>query len=378
VQRGAFGLSFVYRDGPLREPLSSEGDTEVLRGNLALCRYRQSETPEDKVWAGYATALASAYDAALKCTGPLVRLAAEGEIELTTGEFGLAGAAEEMVTVRVFFDREHAGPADRAMVMEFLWSRDDLASLLGPEPARRVQNELASYAMVSNAVSLRDEAIALNGTLAERIRTRQWDAALANRYPALAVLSIGEALELATRHLPHPFLATAHGLPEQVLNAIQQDGKAAEGRRAFSLTELARFGQTLKDAQGLLQQRDAIGAKWAAQRLGHLLEASTELSLQPRMSHDHPVVRQPRYVIAEDVPYAAAVPGTDMGEQQGGRFYWGLHSWVRTKREAQTFDLHGAERELQRLLPHCPRASLVPAEVPPRTPRVRPTSDLPL
>ncbi|MGT2457718.1 hypothetical protein ACU4GI_32980 [Cupriavidus basilensis] len=57
---------------------------------------------------------------------------------------------------------------------------------------------------------------------------------------------------------------------------------------------------------------------------------------------------QRRYAIQETIPYAAAVPGTDMGEQQGGTAYWAGHAWVYSG-EYLTFTQEGADRELARL-----------------------------
>ncbi|WP_454727764.1 MULTISPECIES: hypothetical protein [Cupriavidus] len=364
-QHGAFGLSFAYRQmDTLSEQPASSMDPETLRGEIALCRYQQAVECSTDYWAERGASCRRAYVDALQACGTLVRVAAEGEIELTTGAFGIEGAPADTITVRVFLDRAFGHNTARAMVIEQAVERDALAPLLGAEAARRVLGNFALIDTQSDATTLRDDDVPLAGALAERIRRRQWDAMLADRYPALDLLSVSEALALAERHLPTPRAVAAHvGTPEAQLQDIRAQSRTAKDRLTMSMAELAGFATALTHARTLLLASDGIGAKWADQRIGQLLDAQTPLRLKPQPSAAHTFVnRDHRYVIADEVPYAAAIPHTDMGEQVGGTFYWGLSSWVPTKREAATFDLHGAERELRALLPHCPRASLVPAE----------------
>ncbi|MFP3637685.1 hypothetical protein [Paraburkholderia sp. SIMBA_054] len=59
-------------------------------------------------------------------------------------------------------------------------------------------------------------------------------------------------------------------------------------------------------------------------------------------------LRRP-FVLKHHIPYAAAVPGTDMGEQIGGDYYWGLSSWTSRRQDAQRYTGDSARTEQARL-----------------------------
>ncbi|HEY0820837.1 MAG TPA: hypothetical protein VGD46_18760 [Rhizobacter sp.] len=365
-QPGTFTLSMVYRHpAKLRlDRTPDQLDAETLRGELALSRFRQAVDSDPDYWTTRAAQCERAYDAALATCGTLARLAAEGEIEITTGYFGTPDAPEDMVTVRVYFDRDYKSHPNRAMVIERLWPTAQLEELLGAEAARRVQVQLATDTLNSNAVSLQGDAVPLYGALAERVLAREWDPNLARNFPTLDLLSIGDAMALAAHRLEFPQPAMRDAVA-RTRHALWEASRSLVHESYFSLAELARYAPLLIEAREQLRSQASVEAKWVGARLDHLLNARTPLRLiaQPTRGHKF-VSRDYRYVIAHHVPYAAEVPGTDMGEQLARTSYWGIDSWKPTQREATTFGLHEAEQELRRLLPRCPTAHLVPAEPP--------------
>lgn len=57
-----------------------------------------------------------------------------------------------------------------------------------------------------------------------------------------------------------------------------------------------------------------------------------------------------QYIITSYLPYAAAIPGTDMDEQQGGDTFWIQHrGWSYSTAEATRYSPEGAHAELSRL-----------------------------
>ncbi|CAG9184486.1 hypothetical protein [Cupriavidus pampae] len=377
-QRGGYQLQFVHREQSTcdagADRLHDLG-LDALRGEIAYSQYMAALEPARDPTTGYwevrRYTAQRVYNDVLGSAGPLVRLSAEGEIELSSGAFGIPDATEGTVTVRVYFDRGFNPSGKRAPVIEQAVPLDTLTTLLGREPARRAQLEFATWDLRDNAVTLQDDAVPLTGALAQRILAQDWDPKLAANYPALDLPTIADVLRLAVEQLPAVGQSlSGDGISQAQLRELRVQRDAAKGLSSFSLVDLAGFGQILQHAKELLLQRDAIGAKWAAQRIEHVLDARTHVSLQPRPSRQHPFARNDfKYLIAEDIPYAPAVPHSDMGTQRGGRFYWGLTSWVPTKREAEQYDLHAAEKRLREMLPRCPRAFLVPADAPAPAPR---------
>ena len=68
-----------------------------------------------------------------------------------------------------------------------------------------------------------------------------------------------------------------------------------------------------------------------------------------------------QYVIKDVLPYAPAVPGTDMGEQRGGDIYWKVgQAWTYTLGDATRFSEDRGTAEHERLhRGSCPKAELV-------------------
>lgn len=382
-QPGTFTLSLVYRHpAKLRLDRAPEAlDAETLRGELALSRFQQTLNHDPGYWAMRVAQCERAYDAAVATCGTLVQLAAEGEIEITTGAFGLPDAPEDMVTVRVFFDRNYNVHPNRSMVIERLWPAAELDELLGAEAARRVQAQLAADTLNSNAVGLTGDAVPLYGELAERVLARDWDPKLAGNFPAIDLLSISDAMALAAHRLEFPQPAMRDAVTRTV-KALREAGGTAKQLSSFSLAELARYAPLLMEAREQLRTQVSIEAKWAGARLDHLLNARLPIRPLPAPSAAHKFVqRDHRYLIANVIPYAPAIPHTDMGEQQGGVYYMGHQgSWVPTKREAATFALYSAEDEIRRLLPRHRNVHLVPAETPAPRPvrRMTASADLAL
>jgi hypothetical protein len=71
-----------------------------------------------------------------------------------------------------------------------------------------------------------------------------------------------------------------------------------------------------------------------------------------------------RFLIKDVLPYAAEVPGTDMGEQLGGDIFW-KHAdcWTYRSDEATRYTLAHAQSELARLKERCPNAEVFDAEL---------------
>lgn len=71
-----------------------------------------------------------------------------------------------------------------------------------------------------------------------------------------------------------------------------------------------------------------------------------------------------RFIIKDVLPYAAEVPGTDMGEQMGGDIFW-KHAdcWTYRSDEATRYTLEHAQAELVRLKERCPNAEIFDAEL---------------
>lgn len=72
------------------------------------------------------------------------------------------------------------------------------------------------------------------------------------------------------------------------------------------------------------------------------------------------------YILAHEIPYAPAIPGTDMGEQMGGTFYWkrGGGPWNQSTSEAQRYPEDMAKKEQARLITAgCADVELVDANV---------------
>ncbi|HEY0820836.1 MAG TPA: hypothetical protein VGD46_18755 [Rhizobacter sp.] len=324
---------------------------EALLGETAMARFAEQTLPgtfspdrDPAFWSRRAQRCHAAFCSRLQSMSPLVRVAAEGEIELATGKHGAPGEAPAAITIRVYLDRQAGEPLARDMVIETVIAPEDLHKQLGA----RVATAQAELLAVPDAqVYLLGRHIPLEGKLAERIGRADWSPAHAHRAPPLRLMSIDDAIGWAKNSLPHFNFAEQEGLPKQaVLSLYQTQGRTERARRP-SLQDVLDAARALEDAKLMLERSLDLGRQWLAQRIGHVLDAEAryDLAAPPRISEQFRAKDQ-HYVISIDGP------GSANPRHPQPTVYWTGQDWTTdlalagryTTREASTL-LEGALRD---------------------------------
>lgn len=264
---------------------TDELSLEALRGETAMARFGEQTTSgtfapgrDPAFWSRRAQRCHAAFSTRLQATWPLARLAAEGEIELATGQHGVPGESPEAITIRVYLDRFTPPSSARQMVIEAVIAHEDLRKYLGERIAAAQGDALAAP---DAQVYLLGQQIPLEGLLAERIGRADWSPAHAHRAAPLRLLAIDDAIGLAKNLLPHFNFAEQQGFSKQaVLGLYQAQGRTEQARRP-SLQDLLDSARALEDTKLMLEQSLDLGRHWLAQRIGHVLDAEARYDLTP-------------------------------------------------------------------------------------------------
>ncbi|WP_454727763.1 MULTISPECIES: hypothetical protein [Cupriavidus] len=329
---------------------------ETLRGEVALARFAADTEPGTFApegaapdhWSKRAQSSHAALWFRLQAVSPLVRVISEGEIELSTGAYGVPGDAPGTITVRVFLDREDGDPDARPMVIETAIPPEDLRKQLGD----RVASEHAHALTQPNArVVLLGRSVPLDGQLAERIGRGDWSPAHAHRVPPLRLWSIDDAIGWAKNHLPHFNFADHHGLPKQALLSLYQTQGRTDPSRRPSLQDVLDAARALEGAKLMLERSLDLGQHWVAHRIGHVLDAEARYGLAPpaRLA-DQFRTKDQQYVITIDGP------GSNNPRHPQPTVYWTGRNWTTDLALASRYTSREAATVLESALSAYPHA----------------------